>query len=221
MAPLKTTNLYYFSVEGETEKWYLEWLQALINASSPKANAKFNIQIQKDPLKRAKGLSMLSSSKKFAIYHLSDYESDEQEHTDQFITTMDRMKEANGIGKTIRYIFGYSNLTFDLWMILHKIDSNGSYTHRKNYVTAINKAYSEHFENMDQFKSETNFKRCLGKLQLANVIEAVNRAKIIMRRNQENGYVLHQYKGYQYYKENPSLEVGNIIEKILKDCGLY
>ena len=29
-----------------------------------------------------------------------------------------------------------------------------------------------------------------------------------------------QYKGYQYYKENPSLTAWEAIEKILKDCEL-
>lgn len=31
----------------------------------------------------------------------------------------------------------------------------------------------------------------------------------------------YQYKGYKYYKENPSLAIWEAIEKILKDCGLY
>lgn len=30
----------------------------------------------------------------------------------------------------------------------------------------------------------------------------------------------HQYKGYTYYKENPSLAAWEAIEKILIDCGL-
>jgi hypothetical protein len=33
MAKMKTTNKYYFSVEGETEQWYLKWLQDTINAT--------------------------------------------------------------------------------------------------------------------------------------------------------------------------------------------
>lgn len=32
MALRKPTKKYYFSVEGETEKWYLDWLQNVINA---------------------------------------------------------------------------------------------------------------------------------------------------------------------------------------------
>ena len=30
----KETKKYYFSVEGETEKWYLDWLQKTINSDS-------------------------------------------------------------------------------------------------------------------------------------------------------------------------------------------
>ena len=131
------------------------------------------------------------------------------------------MKKANEAGKFINYKFGYSNLTFDLGIILHKAGCNGSVSHRKNYITHINCAYEENFESMDEYKHENNFKRCLGKLQLSNVIDAVNRAKTIMQRNKDIGYTLHQYKGYRYYKENPSLAIWEAIEKILKDCGLY
>lgn len=57
-------------------------------------------------------------------------------------------------------------------------------------------------------------------MNLSNVIVAVNRVRKIMQRNQENRYTLYQYKGYQYYKENPSLNAWEAIEKILKDCEL-
>ena len=73
---------------------------------------------------------------------------------------------------------------------------------------------------MDEYKHEANFKRCLGKLNLTNVIDAVNRSKKIMQKNKDNGYVLQQYKGYRYYKENPSLAIWETIENILKDCQL-
>ena len=31
MSKKKATKKYYFSVEGETEQWYLKWLQDTIN----------------------------------------------------------------------------------------------------------------------------------------------------------------------------------------------
>lgn len=51
---------YYFSVEGETEKWYLDWLQDRINESrDAKYTVKLDSKIQKDPLARAKGMTIL------------------------------------------------------------------------------------------------------------------------------------------------------------------
>lgn len=217
MARLKKSNLYFFSVEGETEYWYLKWLENIININENSTNkVSIKCDIQKDPLKYAKKLTVLG---KTVVYHLSDYESDESVHVRQFFTTMDRMKQASS-DKQITYRFGYSNLTFDLWIILHMADCNGYISHRDNYIKLLNRAYGENFESMHEYKHEDNFKRCLGKLQLTNVIDAVNRAEAIMQKNQENGYTLHQYKGYSYYKENPSLAIWKAIEKILKDCEI-
>ena len=60
----------------------------------------------------------------------------------------------------------------------------------------------------------------LRQLTLPNVKEAVDRAKQIMKRNEENGYVLQEYKGYRYYRENPSLAVWEVIERVLVECEL-
>lgn len=213
----KLTRKYYFTVEGETEKWYLDWLQDVINKTEEsKYNVSFDSIVEKNPLKRAKSLSNLG---KITIWHLSDYESNEDVHTIQFVATMDNMKKAMNLGKKITYKFGYSNFTFDLWIILHKANCNGPLAHRDLYIERINKAYDEHFESMDQYKEEDNFNKCLKKLKLSYVIEAVKRSKTIMKNNEEN-YRLKQYKGFSYYEENPSLAVWEIIEIILKDCGL-
>ena len=218
MAKRKLTNKYYFSVEGETEQWYLEWLQDLINNTEESVcKVSIDCPVKKNPLKHAKSLTV---TRKIEIYHFFDYESDEPIHVQGFQDAMDNMKKAGQLGKQIKYKSGYSNFTFDLWIILHMIDCNTSYAHRKQYITSINRAFGEKFENMDEYKHENNFKRCLSKMDLSNVIDAIKRAGNIMQRNQENGYTLLQYKGYRYYKENPSLSAGEAIEKILSDCKL-
>lgn len=103
---------------------------------------------------------------------------------------------------------------------MHKSDCNGTLAHRSQYLAPLNRAYGEKFENLDQYKHETHFKRVLGKLCLDDVRQAIRRSKVIMGRNKEAGYALQQYKGYQYYKENPSLSIWEIIEKILRECEL-
>ena len=192
MANKKSTRKYFFTVEGETELWYLQWLEKLINSTEEaKYKVSFDCKVQKNPLKRAKSLNVTS---KVEIYHLSDYESDDPVHAQQFIETMDNLKKAREIGKQIVYRFGYSNLTFDLWIVLHRRDCNSSMIHRSKYLEPINRTYGEHFESMAEYKHEDNFKRCLSKLDLS--------------------------KGYRYYKENPSLLIWEPIEKILRDCEL-
>jgi hypothetical protein len=150
MAKLKQTKKYYFSVEGETEQWYLKWLQNLINAT-PESEFKvsFDCPVQKNPLKRAKSIVVTG---KTDIYHISDYESDDEIHAREFRETMDNMKLANELGKQINYKFGYTNLTFDLWIVLHNSICNGSLAHRRLYLQHINRAYNENFENMDDLK---------------------------------------------------------------------
>lgn len=216
----KETRKYYFSVEGETEHWYLKWLQNMINSDpNTQYTVKLDCPIQKDPLKRAKGLIVLGKTE---ITHVFDYESEEPVHVQQFKTALDRMKEAQSdrVGKSITYRLGYSNFSFELWILLHKADCNGILVHRHQYLAPINRTYNETFENLDQYKHENNFKRILSKLTLDDVRGAIIRAKSIMQKNQANRLTLQYYKGYNYYKENPSLSIWEAIEKILKDCRL-
>lgn len=218
MAKRKTTKKYYFSVEGETEQWYLKWLQDIINSTEQSLyRVSIDCPVKKDPLKHAKSLNV---TQKTEVYHFFDYESDEQVHINAFTNVMDKMKEAGKIGKQITYRSGYSNFTFDLWIILHMADCNAPYIHRKQYLIPINRIFGTKFESMKEYKEKDNFMRCLNKMNLSNVIAAIGRAKEIMQRNQNNGYTIHKYKGYHYYKENPSLESWKAIEKILKDCEL-
>ena len=214
----KETRKYYFSVEGETEKWYLDWLQKTINAiSESKYNVKLDAKIQKDPLARVKGMTLLEQTE---ITHVFDRESEDSIHTKQFQETLDRMSDAEQLGKDINYKLGYSNFTFELWIILHKADCNGTKTNRKQYLSDLNKAYGEKFEDLNEYKRENDFKRILKKITIEDVISAVRRAETIMKRNEESGYRLQQYKGFSFYKENPSLSVWEIVREILSECGI-
>jgi len=91
MAKMKEYRKYYFTVEGETEQWYLQWLQNQIN-TEPASTYKVTLDCpkQKDPVKRAKTLIVTG---KTDITHIFDYESDEDVHTTQFQTALDRMKD--------------------------------------------------------------------------------------------------------------------------------
>lgn len=194
----------------------MEWLQQQINsADNATYGTLFNIKVEKDPVKRVKGMALLT---KTDIWHFSDYESGEPEHAKQFRATMDRMEQAQRL-KQVKYHFGYSNLTFDLWMILHKKNCSDAKSHRRQYISDINQAYNEKFEDMHQFKHEDNFKRCLNQLTLENVNDAISRAKRIMDALDAEARPC-RYKSFSYFEQNPSLAIWEIIRDIMTKCGL-
>lgn len=218
MGSRKTSISYYFSVEGETEKWYLEHLQSLIN-SSEKAeySARFIVKIKKDPREMVKALAFTD---KIIINHICDTESNSDEHTKIFRATLDNMKSACSMGKKVSYRLGYSNFAFDLWIALHKVDCNAQLADRKQYLKYLNDGFKEHFISMDEYKEEDNFKRCMEKITLDDVLAAIERAEKIMANSLSSGYKPVEYKKFTYYTENPSLSVHEIIADIFKQCKL-
>ncbi|HIU63690.1 MAG TPA: RloB domain-containing protein [Candidatus Avacidaminococcus intestinavium] len=214
----KLNNKYNLSVEGETEKWYFEWLQSEINKTvSATATVSFkSLKIEKNPIKYVKGLIGIG---KLEAVHICDKESNEPNHTVQFLNTLKALKESQKQGKIVKYDLGYSNYTFDLWIILHKIECKCFFTDRNRYIEKINSAYNERFQNMNEYKHEANFKRILRCLSLADVKAAIVRAKSIRTHNLTNCTKQSKY-GYDYFESNPDLSIHIFVEKVLEDAGI-
>ena len=215
----KENRRYDFTVEGETEQWYFEWLQEQINTC---AESKFTVSIvpkvQQSPKKYSKTVNPIATPK---VTHICDYESNDEVHVTKFQDILSELKEANStIGRKFKYSLGYSNFTFELWIVLHKQSCKGSLTNRTQYLSHINRAYNEKFENLDQYKHKDNFKRCLAQLNLDNVRVAIRRSKSIMDTKVANGEHSEQYKGFTYYKENPALTIWESVAAILRECQL-
>jgi hypothetical protein len=216
--PRKPIQKYYYSVEGESEAYYLQWLGELINREPASAyHVAILPKIEKNPVSYVKKLTVAYRT---PVTHVCDIESNDLIHVNAFKETLTLLKEAARQGKKVDYLLGYSNFTFELWLILHKMDCNGSFTHRRQYLDPINRAFQECFYELSEYKREADFKRILRKISLEDVRNAISRAKNIMRRNQENGIRMETYKGYSYYTANPALTIGDSIEKILHDCLL-
>ena len=201
-----------FSVEGETEKWYLAWLENEINGSPDSGySVTFKAAVNRQPRKYIKNCNALSDEK---IYHICDVEGSDEANISRFNSILDDLNEAS-LSKGIDYNLGYSNITFELWMILHKADCNGHLNSKTEYLGLINKAFGESFNTLAEFKKEDNFKRCLSMLNLSDVYAAIRRAKTIIVSNESSGAALIKHKGYEYYKDNPSLSIHQIVETIL------
>lgn len=213
----KVCNKYYLSVEGETEKWYFEYLQMLINNKKELLyTVKFDIKINKSIISRAKSIS---APYKVKVFHICDYESNEEVHAEQFNKILKELKDVKKINKNLIYKLGYSNFSFDLWIILHKIQQIGAVSHRKQYVKGINKAFDEKFQFIDDYKEEKNFKRILKKISLEDVISAINNANEIRKMNEEIFKCNYRkYGQFDYYTENPDMTINECVEQILREC---
>ena len=208
---------YVLTVEGETEQWYFYWLRDQINAASDRTcDVSIEAKVEQSPKKYYKGLNAKTTPQ---VYHICDMESNEAEHAQKFDRILSEMREAK-TQKKITYILGYSNFTFELWMILHKKDCNGAFLHRQQYLSSIRQAYGEQFEDLAHYKEEAAFKRCLRKITIEDVKTAIRRADTITQKNAEQ-YTLNHKKGYSFYRENPALSIHMVVKTILKECGLY
>lgn len=218
MTNRKTNSRYYFTVEGETERWYLEWLRDSIN-SDPRATCKIACtpKVQKNPLKWAKAHTNLEKSSK--VYHVFDFEDEEEVHSNSFKDTLKSMKEASSLGRGFKYVNAYSNLTFELWIVLHMSDCP-TCAYRGQYLKPINNLYGERFESLDEYKHESNFKRILAKLSVDDAAAAVKRAEVLSRKAKENGLRKAQHCGYEYYLDNPATELWVPVKEMLADSGL-
>ena len=214
MANRKMNARYYFTVEGETEKWYLEWLRDAINAD-PRSKVKVvcSPKVQKNPVKWAKAKTNLDKSAK--VFHVFDFEDEEPIHVKAFKDT----KKAGSLGRGFRYVSAYSNLTFELWMVLHKGDCP-ALAHRRQYLKPINDLYGEHFESLDEYKHEANFKRVLGKLTVDDAVTAVGRAETLAKRAEEHGLRKAQHCGYSYYLDNPATDLWIPVKQMLEEGGI-
>ena len=78
---------------------------------------------------------------------------------------MDEIANKNNVN----YRLAYSNFTFELWMILHKINAEDSLSHRDDYKKLLKRAYKESFTGLSDYKSARGFSVILQTLGLDDV----------------------------------------------------
>lgn len=219
---MKKVNSYYFSVEGENEKWYFEHLQNLINDNEESIfNIKFIIKIDKSPLSRIKAINVpIYTNQKLPVFHVVDYESNSSEHTKQFKKILDELKYIKTKRSAYNYRLGYSNFAFELWLILHKRTGCFSVSDRSKYVEQINNLYGTNFTKIKDNKNKDAFDKLLKQISLEDVKQAISNSQKIRPYQIEIGHNTIEYKGFRYYRENPDLTVNECVEIIFKECGI-
>lgn len=212
----KRNKKYFLSVEGESEELYFKHLKNLILAEENRiANPVFQIE-KCSPSKCVKKISVIRPCIITAVFDVEDNDSD---HRKRFENTLKEMKVAEKLGKSIKYELGYSNIDFELWIILHKKDLFGNVGNKAQYLNTINQVFGTKFESLSEYKVERNFSQILSKITLDDVKAAIERAKKITKQRMSEGNPNKTY-GYEWFDKNPALSVHCVIKKILSECGV-
>lgn len=211
----KYKEKFGFAVEGDTEQYYIEWLAEEINKDP---NAKSFCEVSdiirtKDPEKARRRINTLANNK---YYYLVDKEK--YCDSDSFKNLLSKLKHKD-YEKDLDFKLGYSNVSFELWILLHKVNFGKLVIKPDDYLSYINKAFGESFLNLKRYKEEKNFKKLLKKLTINDVKSAIKRAKTIQKNTDTTCRKLIHY-GFEYYDENPSLSIHEIVDEILKICKI-
>lgn len=215
---------YFISCEGETERWYLEWLQIQINKDSRTKQKVEFIFKNVTPSSFAKSNNstftkgMIAGSTFCRIQDIEDYSDC---HIKNFHSLLESSKKAKQLFKKYNFLIGYSNFTFEVWMISHKAQVK-TVTNRSQYYKQINSAYGKNFIDNDDYKHEKNFASVLKMLSLDEVINNAlpecSRFKTLNYQN--NPQLVRSMYGFKYILSDPDTTLDEFIKLVLHNAGI-
>lgn len=113
-----------------------------------------------------------------------------------------------------KFYHAYSNLNFDLWMLLHKQNYNRIVTSNDSYVVDVRKVYG--LAKDADIKDMKVIESILKQISLEDVKNAIERAeKIRNAKLPEDGKKI----GNSVCYENPDLSIHEFLKCVLLDCG--
>ena len=221
----KESRQFNISVEGTNcEKMYFEHLSKLINSSD---RSTYNLKVsprKMSPLEYAKRnahkpVEKQKGNKKIPYIHVQDIEDyyNGFQRT-KFYGLIDEMRTAEDkFG--ISYKLGYSNYTFELWMLLHVADMTHSVQDRNSYLNLVNRWFHRSYTSLDEFKSLDEFLQILNEFVTIDSIRlAIARAEKIVQNNFEERKIKENYRGITFFRDNPDVSVHEIVKMIFEVC---
>lgn len=181
--------------EGQQEKMYFDYVAKKVKEIDNDKSLKF---------KEVAKLKTLDSSstnvKKIAVF---DYDLNKKDFEDKV-----RMCTHTEIL--------YSNLNFDLWLLLHKKMYEKNVQSNDAYVKMIRKEYN--LEENANIKSKVNMEKILSQIELCDIKRAINNGeKIMSKKLNEDG--IYVKKGFVYFP-NPSMSINIFFKNLFNEINI-
>ncbi len=187
---------YVCYYDGQQEEMYFKHFGNLIKQNFPNASVKFNEKA------KFQTLSKLSTAMtKIAVF---DYDKEPKQ--------FERRIKTRGI---ITY---YTNLNFDLWILLHKKPYDKCANNNDGYVDEIRKTYK--LEETADIKNENVIKSMLKQITLKDVRRAIKNAEDIMKKklDVDKKYTNKKVENKTlWYCDNPSMNIHKFFSEILDE----
>lgn len=206
-----TISTYRGACEGQQEKLYFKHLQYLINTSEHKKR-QVKIDFKDDEGGSRLGVAReavkiqdgIGTDKAYAIF---DYDNEKND----FVKAIELCKKE-------RVGFPYSNMCFDLWLLLHKRYYSRPVHIPDNYKNDVISNYS--LDRDADTKQEDTILQIVSQIEIDDVKKAIERAERIYNMNLESGESHSICGGQVIYYDNPDLKIHEFVEAILDDVGL-
>ena len=110
----------------------------------------------------------------------------------------------------------YSNLNFDLWLVLHKKQYRRTVQNNNAYIDEIRNSYN--LPNNTNIKAKGNIQKILDKIELIDVKRAIENAEEIMKEKMEEDKI-YVKRNFSYYP-NPSMSINEFFKELFEDIGI-
>jgi len=197
---------YRCVVEGQQEKLYLQHLAKLLTRF-PETVVQFNVS-------EGNAHELTKSYVEYDSACLFDYDFNKSEFETNLTicATLNRNNQKKSKRQAARVYHAYTNVCFDLWLVLHKGDYFASVSANDAYVEDVIKLYS--LPKGSDIKNKKVMEIILSQITLDDVKKAISRAKLICNRKLATDEIRI---GVEKYFDNPDLSIHNFIEMVIRD----
>lgn len=205
---------YYGAYEGEQEEKYFKHLQKLINNDD---RSLFDVNFNFDSPKGGSPLEVCKYADKSITF--GNRRDAEKKH--RIVAVFDYDFKDDIFKNAIKYcndkkiVAGYSNVNFDLWLILHKKYYSACVSNNSGYHSTIRTLYK--LPKFADIKNQEIIEEMVSQITLDDVIEAIANCKKIEEDKKLTGTL---YSGLLGHYEQPYIKLHEFVEKVLKDVGI-